>query len=271
MTTYTIKSGDTLGKIARQFYNDASKYMLIAKANNIVDVNKISVGMTLEIPELAPQPTAEVTPTSLSLTATELKAIMPRASDEAIDKYLNGINQALQTYAINTPLRACHFLAQIAHESGELRYNEENLNYSAKALQAVFGKYFPTQAAADACARKPEAIANIVYADRMGNGDPQSDDGWRYRGRGLFQLTGKDNYQRYSDYCQSDVVSQPDEVAHNPVHCVGVAGWYWQSHNLNALADNDDIKAITRKINGGLNGLDDREAKLAQAKAVLMG
>lgn len=203
------------------------------------------------------------------VNAEQLQTIMPHAKHENIDLYLHGINKACGDFEINTPLRVAHFLAQVAHESGSLRYVSENLNYSAKALRAVFGKYFPTDPDAEEFARQPEKIANRVYADRMGNGDEASGDGWRYRGRGLIQLTGKDNYQRFGQAVDQDAVASPDQLAENPDLAVATAGWYWDSRNLNEYADQDDIKQITRRINGGYNGLEDREEYLARAKNVL--
>ncbi|MBB1487702.1 glycoside hydrolase family 19 protein [Oceanospirillum sediminis] len=199
----------------------------------------------------------------------QLQKIMPGAKQEHIELYLHGINKACGDFGINTPLRVAHFLAQLAHESGSLRYVSENLNYSAKALRAVFGKYFPTDQEAEAFARQPEKIANRVYADRMGNGDEASGDGWSYRGRGLIQLTGKDNYQRFSQAVGQDAVASPDLLAENPDLAVATAGWYWNSRSLNEYADQDDIKQITRRINGGYNGLEDREEYLVRAKNVL--
>ena len=171
---------------------------------------------------------------------------------------------------INTPLRKAHFLAQLAEESNSFHCKEENLNYSAQALRSVFGKYFPSEKLAQEYERQPEPIANRVYGGRMGNGQETSGDGWRYRGRGLIQLTGKENYQRCAEACGIDFVSQPDCVADEPECAVKVACWYWQSRQLNKLADADDIKGVTRRINGGYNGLEERQAFLDRAKAVFV-
>jgi putative chitinase len=132
----------------------------------------------------------------------------------------------------------------------------------------VFSNYFQDDAIASDYARQPQKIANRVYANRMGNGSELSGDGWRYRGRGLIQLTGKSNYTQYADARQVDVVQTPDLVATDPILATDVAGWYWKSRDLNRYADNDDIRAITKRINGGYNGLEDRQGYLQRAKGV---
>ncbi len=182
------------------------------------------------------------------------------------DKYLPDLNRALPNYQIDTPLRIAHFLSQVLHESAYMRWVHENLNYSAEALLKVFSKYFsPSQA--NAYARKPEMIGSRVYANRMGNGDEASGDGYRYRGRGLIQLTGKTNYRKFAQWIQDDVVANPDLVAEQ--YAVHSAVYYWSSNNLNALADMDDVKQVTKKINGGYNGLNERMAFLDKAKEFL--
>ncbi|AWB67504.1 glycoside hydrolase family 19 [Saccharobesus litoralis] len=206
---------------------------------------------------------------SIELTSEQLAEIMPKAKSENIDFYLPAINSQLSNFAIDTPLRVAHYIAQIAHESGSFRYKVENLNYSANALRAVFSKYFPDDDSADAHARQPEKIANVVYANRMGNGDTASGEGWQYRGRGLIQLTGKENYEKCGLSLGLDLIAQPELLEDDPDAAVGAACWYWDSRQLNEYADEDDIKAITRRINGGYNGLDDRQAYLERAKQVL--
>ncbi|ETW93959.1 MAG: hypothetical protein ETSY1_36940 [Candidatus Entotheonella factor] len=186
-----------------------------------------------------------------------------------VTEYCEAVNACLQRYRINTPLRAAHFLAQIAHESGGFRYVEENLNYSANALKSVFGKYFKDDHLASDYARQPKKIANRVYANRMGNGNERSGDGWRFRGRGLIQLTGKSNYTQYADARQVDVIQTPDRVALDPMLATDVAGWYWDCHTLNRYADNDDIHAITKRINSEYNGVRDRQFYLNRAKKTL--
>jgi putative chitinase len=166
-------------------------------------------------------------------------------------------------FKIDTPLRLCHFLAQCAHESGNWRFIEENLNYSSAALQSVFRKYFPTEALANQYARKPQNIANLVYGNRMGNGDESSNDGWNYRGRGYIQLTGKNNYSQFNTFVEDDVISNPQLVSEK--YPLLSAAWFWSVNNLNNIADQgesvDVIRQVTRRVNGGFHGIDDRIAK----------
>ena len=276
---YTVKSGDTLGKIAAKFYGASSYWSQLAEANGLPNPNDIRVGQVLTIPDLGgttkPQPEpATTTPPpvaagSMLVTKAQLQATMPKASSANVDKFLPALNSNLATYGINTPLRIAHFLAQIGHESASLSATSENLNYSAKGLRAVFGKYFPTDAEAQAFERQPEKIANRVYANRMGNGNEASGDGYRYRGRGLIQLTGKDNYTQCGNAIKLDLVGNPDQLASDANAAVDAAGWFWDSRKLNTYADADDIKAITKRINGGYNGLEDRQSYLTRAKQAL--
>ena len=176
------------------------------------------------------------------------------------DQWLPYLNMTMVKYDIMSPVRQAMFLSQLAHESGNFRHVVENLNYSADALRRVFGRHFPTDAIAQEYARKPERIANRAYANRMGNGDEASGDGWKYRGRGLIQLTGKDNYTRYDAHAKNGALQNPDVVA-TPEFAADSAGWFWTTNRLNQLADTGDVRAVTRRINGGFNGLADREAK----------
>jgi len=161
--------------------------------------------------------------------------------------------------------RAAHFFAQTAHESGNFKAFSENLNYGAKGLRGIFGKYFPTDAMARAYERQPQKIANRVYANRMGNGDEASGDGWLYRGRGPLQLTGKNNYRAFGKYIgrEQEVLDNPDIVANE----LGFesALWFFDANKLWGICDqgiNDAaILALTKRINGGTHGLDDRKAK----------
>ncbi|WP_086933815.1 glycoside hydrolase family 19 protein [Agarilytica rhodophyticola] len=203
---------------------------------------------------------------SIKLTNDDLKNIMPKSSLDNIEFYLPSLNRKTSEFGILSPLQLAHFIAQIAHESGSFNYKVENLNYSTGALRAVFGKYFEDESTAEEYARKPEKIANVVYANRMGNGDTASGDGWRYRGRGLIQLTGRDNYASCSKAIGVDVEKNPDLLAGDADVIVAAACWFWQSRGLNQLAEQDDIKQITKKINGGYNGLDDRKEYLVRAK-----
>lgn len=165
---------------------------------------------------------------------------------------------------INTPFRLAHFFAQIHHESN-LKPISENLNYSSIGLQKIFKKYFPTKEIADAYAKQPEKIANKVYANRMGNGDENSRDGWKYRGRGFIQLTGKNNYKALRKATTIDYVNNPDLLL-TEADAMIAAIWFWTENNLNHYADKDDIKIITKKINGGYNGLQHRITLLEHYK-----
>ena len=171
---------------------------------------------------------------------------------------------------IFTTLQKAHFFGQLAHESVWFKHVTENLNYSYKALRVIFGKYYPTDDLAVEYARKPEKIANRVYANRMGNGDEKSGDGWRYKGRGLVQITGKENYQNYAKDRGVDFVNNPEWVA-EPKWAVDSAVWYWNKHNLNKYADLDDVKTISRKINGDYHGLEDRIRCVDIFKEMLVG
>ncbi len=167
---------------------------------------------------------------------------------------------------INTSLRLAHFFAQLAHESG-LKPISENLNYSITGLTQTFSKYFPTKAIASLYARQPEKIANKVYANRMGNKDEISGDGWKYRGKGFIQLTGKDNYKALSKDTNIDYIKEPDLLL-NEADAMISALWFWNKNGLNKFADSDDILTITKRINGGTNGLEDRKKHLAEMKKV---
>jgi putative chitinase len=186
----------------------------------------------------------------------KLKGIVP-------DEVLSQIPQTMEKFGINTPLRLAHFLAQCGHESGNWKFKVENLNYSAQALQSVFRKYFPDEATAAQYARKPEMIANKVYANRMANGDEASGDGWKFRGRGYIQLTGKQNYTSFDKVVDDNILSNPDLVADK--YPLLSAAWFWDSNKLNTLADKGatdaDVTAITKRVNGGTHGLDDRLSK----------
>jgi putative chitinase len=166
----------------------------------------------------------------------------------------------MKTFGINTELRLAHFLAQCAHESGNFRMFTENLNYSEQGLLNIFKKYF-TPAQAKQYARKPVAIGSRVYANRMGNGNEESKDGFNYRGRGCIQLTGKSNYAAFSKFVPDNVVISPDLVSTK--YPLSSAGWFWSINNINALADKDDIISVTKRINGGTNGIEDRKKYLA--------
>jgi putative chitinase len=176
------------------------------------------------------------------------------------DKY----KTLLEKNGINTPLRIAHFMAQIEHESG-LKPISENLNYSAKGLSTTFKKYFPTPADTLRYERHPMLIANKVYANRMGNGDEASGEGWKYRGRGFLQITGKENYSKLAKETGIDCLINPDSLLIEP-NAIVSAIWFWNLKGLNALADKDNIIGITKKINGGLNGIEHRKELLQKYK-----
>jgi putative chitinase len=191
------------------------------------------------------------------------------------EKWLDAIIATCQEFEINTPQRIAGFLAQTSHESGGYTMLSENLNYRAATLAACWpnrfavlgpdkkpkkenGKLVPT-AVANSIAGKAELIANLVYSSRMGNGPAESGEGWKYRGRGLKQLTGKDNYARCGAALGVDLVGNPDLLL-EPLYAARSAGWFWKANKLSDFADVDDIKGMTKKINGGLIGIDQRQA-----------
>ena len=190
-------------------------------------------------------------------------------SSEDAGQYVDDLESALPKYGIaDSGQRLAHFFAQVIHESGCMHFDMENLNYSAKALRAVFGKYFKTDEEANAYARNPEKIANHVYCNRMGNGSESSGDGWKYRGRGLIQLTGKTNYKAFADWVGDQrVIDDPDLVATE--YAVHSAVFFWDKNNLNKLADKDDIVRLTKCINGGTNGLAHRKELLNKANGLI--
>lgn len=165
-----------------------------------------------------------------------------------------------EKYELNTPLRIAHFMAQIEHESG-LKPISENLNYSTHRLMQVFPKYFNNSEIAFGYGGQPERIANRVYANRMGNSSELSGDGWKYRGRGFIQITGKENYFRLANDTDLDCLKNPDLLLEEANAMIS-ALWFWKLKGLNALADKNDIIGITKKINGGLNGIEHRKELL---------
>jgi putative chitinase len=189
------------------------------------------------------------------LTLEQLKQMVP--GNPYITNWHGALAQLLPDYEIDTPQRIAAFVAQCAHESGNFRLLKENLNYKAASLRRVFPKYFPTDDLANAYANKQEMIANRVYGGRMGNGDEHSGDGFRYCGRGLIQLTGKANYQSFAESLEMDVEDVPEYLA-TFEGAVQSACWFWESNNLNQWADKGDILTLTKRINGGTIGLEDR-------------
>ena len=176
------------------------------------------------------------------------------------DAVIAMIPDTAQKFQINTPLRLAHFLAQCGHESGGFKATQENLNYSAKGLRGIFGRYFPTDALAEQYQRKPEMIASRVYGGRMGNGAEPTKEGYKFRGRGYIQLTGKDNYTAFGKAINEDVISNPDLVSSK--YALLSAAWFFSKNGLHRMADEGSSDAvvtkITRRVNGGTIGLADR-------------
>lgn len=172
----------------------------------------------------------------------------------------------LERSGINTTLRKAHFWGQLYHESG-CKPVQENLNYSVDGLLRTFKKYFPTRELAEAYARKPRAIASKVYANRMGNGDEKSQEGWKYSGKGFIQITGKDNYRRLTESTKIDFLNHP-ELLLIEANSLIAALWYWNKNKINTSADKDDVKGVTQTINGGYNGLAERIEYVEELKKI---
>ena len=180
----------------------------------------------------------------------------------------SALNEILPDYEINTPKRVAAFVAQCAHESGGFKFLKENLNYRAESLLKIFPKYFKTLAEANQYARQPEKIANKIYGGRMGNGPESSGDGFRYCGRGLIQLTGKDNYTWFAASLEIPV-EEAAEYLQTFEGAAQSACWFWEQNNLNRFADANDVKGLTRAINGGYIGLEDRQKHTEHALHIL--
>ncbi len=191
---------------------------------------------------------------STILTKDQLKQMV---KNPYIDHWYNALEQLLDDYEINSPQRVAAFVAQCAHESGNFVFIKENLNYKAASLRKIFGKYFPTDELAAQYANRPQSIANRIYANRMGNGDEASGDGYRYCGRGLIQLTGKDNYTFFAGSLDISV-EEASEYLETFEGAAQSACWFWEQNNLNQWADKGDILTLTKRINGGTIGLEDR-------------
>ena len=192
------------------------------------------------------------------LTLEQLKQMLPR--NPYVADWHEALSKLLPDYDINTPRRIAAFVAQCAHESGGFMVLKENLNYKPATLRKIFPKYFPTDAIANDYAsrlNKQMHIANKAYASRMGNGDESSGDGWRFCGRGLIQLTGRNNYQAFADSLEMNINDVPEYLA-TFEGAAQSACWFWETNNLNKWADSGDIKELTRRINGGYIGLEDR-------------
>lgn len=203
-------------------------------------------------------------------TLDKLQKLIPKAKG-GVQSWYDGLCDALPQYEINTVNRVAAFVAQCAHESGGFTKLEEGLSYSAKGLTGTWPKRFPPDIAAQ-YERKPEKIANRAYESRMGNGPEASGDGWKYRGRGILQLTGKDNYKACSQFLfQDDTITNDPDLLLDPYYATHSACWFWWKNKLNQYADSGDILTLTKKINGGTLGLDDRIKHYKHAIEVLSG
>jgi putative chitinase len=194
-------------------------------------------------------------------------ALYEDTTDEDIDKVYPALAAAMEEFGIDTPQRIAMFLAQCAHESAYFSTTRENLNYSADGLKKIFPKYFRDRDAQD-YHRQPEKIANVVYSGRMGNGDEDSGDGWSFCGRGFIQLTGRSNYTACGAAISVDLTENPTYLE-TPEGAARSAAWFWKKNGLNAICDKDDIVTMTKRINGGTIGLDDRKKHYEHAKELL--
>jgi len=200
-------------------------------------------------------------------TQEDIFSAFPNAKPDIVDALVNSIDLLASDYGIDTPMKMAHFLAQTAHESGGFRLMEENLNYSSDRLVAVFPKYF-RNVDARAYHRQPEKIANRVYANRMGNGDEETGDGYHFRGRGLIQLTGRNNYTMFAEDNNLELEDAVNFLT-SPEGSVQSAAWFWDKANINPLAEDDNVVAVTKKINGGTNGLEERKKYTNKFKDLL--
>ena len=200
------------------------------------------------------------------LSPEQLRQIFPR--NPYIDHWHHAFEQALPDYDINTTPRVAAFLAQCGHESGDLAFLQENLNYKAESLCKVWPRYFPNMEIANAYAHNPQKIANRAYGGRMGNGPEESGDGWAHCGRGLIQLTGRTNYQAFADSIETPIEDIPHYLA-TFEGAVQSACWFWENNNLNKWADAGDMVKMTKIINGGTLGMDDRIARYNKITHIL--
>lgn len=203
------------------------------------------------------------------LTEANVRALFPRAAENHVKAFATQSGPLFARFGFDrSPRRRDFFLAQIGHESGGLTIVEENLRYSAERICVVWPSRFPDLASAQRCDRQPETLANTVYCNRMGNGPLESGDGWRYRGRGYIQLTGRDGYRRVGEIAGIDLEAEPEQAA-DPATALLVACSFWQWKGLNALADEGDFEKVTRRINGGTIGMADRRAWLDKVRRTL--
>lgn len=228
-----------------------------------------------------PRPHEQKMPAPLSFLTLETLMAASGMSAETATRWLPHLHRTADLYAINTPERMAAFVAQVGHESIGFTHLEENLNYTkAETIVSVFKHDYDTNKNrvidpaelefAKQFIRQPEKLANFVYANQNGNGPVESGDGWKFRGRGLLQVTGRENYEACGKALGVDFLEAPAALALPSWACLS-AGWYWSCHRLNDLADSGDFETMTRRINGGLNGLDDRKARLEKARAAFVG
>ncbi len=285
MKHHVVRRGESLSAIARRH---GMRWQDLARINHLHDPDRLSVGQSLIVqsgpatpaparPTASPAPAGRTVPVPTprpaapapapsappggpgdavagEVTEAQLRAIMPEAGGQ-IGRFIGPLNTAMRVHGINTNERRAAFLAQISVESGQLRNVEENLNYSAPRLRVVWPRRFPTAEAAAPYARNPEALGNHVYADRLGNGDERSGDGYRYRGRGLMQTTGRYNYR------VAGFENDPDALA-RPVTAADSAGLFWTTNDLNrrtaTVLDREDFNTVSRTVNGGNHGSEER-------------
>jgi putative chitinase len=204
----------------------------------------------------------------MQITQQQLLQAVPALYKPRLDSFVATFNMWAVHFGIDTPLRVVHYLAQVFHESAYLKSTEENLNYSAEALLRVWPKHF-NRTNVDLYAHNPQRIANRAYANRMGNGSEASGDGYRFRGRGFIGTTGRANYKAYaqSDWCVGDLMSHPEWLSKSPGDQKS-SMFFWLQNNCNRFADADDVKGLTKRINGGLNGYDSRLALTKKFKEV---
>jgi putative chitinase len=195
----------------------------------------------------------------MKVTLELLQKICPKTKASVLEQYVQPLHDVAEYYDMyDNPHRIAGFLAQIAHESGGFNFVKENLNYGAKGLMTTFKKYFPTEELAKQYERQPEKIANRVYANRMANGPEESGDGYRFCGRGLIQLTGRANYTKFAEDL-GITIEETVAYLETPAGAVSSAGWFWDNNNLNQYCDKDDFVTLTKRINGGTIGLEDRK------------
>lgn len=296
MPHHVIRAGESLSSIAARY---RTSWQVLARINHLQNPNRVAVGQRLLLPDVtapathaspaaatppqarpAPPPVAAAPPPAAATPATpggpgsavagdvsdaQLRAIMPNAGDRAAT-YLGPLNAAMRAHGIDTNERRAAFLAQISVESDQLQNTVENLNYSAPRLRVVWPRRFPTDELAERYDRDPEALGNFVYSNRLGNGDAASGDGYRYRGRGLMQVTGRDNYRAAGFEGNPEALAEPNTAADS-------AGRFWSQNGLNARTAQtlarEDFNGVSRTVNGGDNGSDERWAAYQRALRAL--